>query len=289
MRAASVHRGGAVRGIERGEARVIEPVFEIRDITAYNGSTRVFRNFSLTVENGSNTVILGPNGSGKTTLMKLLSCELYPVFREGSSVRIFGSEGWNVQRLRSRLGIVSHDLQKNYLAGAKGVNVVLSGFYASIDTWRHQQFTAHDREKAETVMEMLGIGQLARREFGTLSPGEQRRFLLGRALVNDPEALLLDEPTSGLDLRASFIYMETLRKLMRSGRTVVLVTHHISEILPEIEKAVLLKEGRIVASGPKKEVLGSASLSALFDYPLEVISVNGYYQVFPARAGCGVR
>jgi iron complex transport system ATP-binding protein len=260
-------------------------VFDIRDITAYNGSTCVFRDFSLSVEEGCNTAILGPNGSGKSTLMKLLSCELYPLFRDGSHVRIFGSGSWNIENLRTRLGIVSHDLQKNYLAGARGISVVLSGFYASIDTWRHQQFTSDDREKAEAVMEILGIGALADRPFGTMSTGEQRRFLLARALVNDPGALLLDEPTAGLDLRASFIYLDTLRKLMQSGKTVILVTHHISEIPPEIERVVLLKEGHIAASGSKKDVLTPALLSSLFDCSLEVVSVNGYYQVFPAAAG----
>jgi iron complex transport system ATP-binding protein len=261
---------------------VKEHIIDIRNITAYNGSTCVFRDFSLTVENGCNTVILGPNGSGKTTLMKLLSCELYPVFLESSHVKIFGHERWNVEKLRTRLGIVSHDLQHSYLTGARGINVILSGFYASIDTWRHQQFSSSDLGKAEAVMEMLGIGQLANRQFGTMSTGEQRRFLLGRALVNDPDALLLDEPTSGLDIKASLIYLETMRKLMRSGKTVILVTHHINEIPPEIERVVLIRDGRVAGEGMKKELLTSEVLSDLFDYPLEVVSLNGYYEVFPA-------
>jgi iron complex transport system ATP-binding protein len=264
---------------------VKEYVFDIRNATVFNGSSCVFRDFSLSVEEGCNTVILGPNGSGKTTLMKLLSCELYPVFSEGSHVRIFGRERWNVERLRSSLGIVSHDLQTAYLSGARGLSVVLSGFYASIDTWRHQQFSAQDLEKAEAIMEMLGIGSLAGRKFGTLSTGEQRRLLLARALVNEPRALLFDEPTTGLDLRASFIYLENLRKLMQSGKTVVLVTHHISEIPPEIQNVVLLKEGRISAAGPRQDVLTSSALSELFDHPLEVVSVNGYSQVFPVQGG----
>jgi iron complex transport system ATP-binding protein len=262
---------------------VKEELFDIRNITVYHGATCVFRDFSFHLEAGCNTVILGPNGSGKTTLIKLLSCELYPVFQSGSHIRIFGREHWNLEKLRSSLGIVSHDLQRNYLPGAKGINVVLSGFYASIDIWRHQQFSAHDLRKAEAVMEMLGIASLGGRKFGSMSMGEQRRFLLARALVNDPGTLLLDEPTSGLDLKASFAYMETLRKLMRSGKSVVLVTHHISEIPPEIEKAVLLKEGRIMASGPKNDMLNPVSLSALFDCSVEVVSMNGYYQVFPGQ------
>lgn len=257
-------------------------IIDIRHVTAFCGSTRVFRNFSLAVPEGCNTAILGPNGSGKTTLLKLISRDIYPVVEPESRVRVFGRERWNVEELRTRMGIVSHDLQNGYLSGAMGINVILSGFYASIDTWRHQQFSAADLEKAEAVMESLGVLSLGNRHFGAMSTGEQRRFLLGRALVNDPDALLLDEPTSGLDLKASFLYLETLSSLMRSGKTVLLVTHHLSEILPEIERVVLLKDGGIVADGKKNEILTSATLSALFDSPLKVIRANGYYRAVPA-------
>jgi len=259
-----------------------EEVIDICHVTAYSGTTCVFRDFSLKVEGGCSTAILGPNGSGKTTLMKLLSRDLYPVAEPESYVRIFGLERWNVWELRTRLGIVSHDLQHGYLAGARGINVILSGIYASIDIWQHQQFTIGDMQKAESVMERLGIGALKDRAFGAMSTGQQRRFLLGRALINDPDALLLDEPTTGLDLSATFHYLETLRLLMRLGKTVMLVTHHLHEIPPEIERVVLLKEGRIVSDGAKADVLTSESLSGLFDYPLQVMTVNGYYQVLPA-------
>ncbi len=260
-----------------------QDVVDIHNVTVYRGTTCVFRNLSLVVQEGCNTAILGPNGSGKTTLMKLLSCELYPVANPESHVKIFGKEHWNVWELRTRLGIVSLDLQHDYLPRAKGINVILSGIYSSIDTWQHQEFNDVDFEKADAVMERLGIGALKNRAFCTLSTGQQRRFLLGRALINNPEALLLDEPTTGLDLKASFHYTEMLRLLMRSGKTVLLVTHHLHEIPPEIERVVLIKEGRIVSDGKKTDVLTSESLSDLFDYQLQVVAVNGYYQVFPSK------
>ena len=171
----------------------------------------------------------------------------------------------------------SHD----YLPGAIGLNVILSGFYSSIDTWR-QQFSRAEIAKAGEVMEELGIVELQNRPFGNMSTGEQRRFLLGRALINNPDALLLDEPTTGLDLKATFHYLETLRSLMRAGKTVLLVTHHLHEIPPEIERVVLLKQGRILCDGKKAEVLTSEALSELFDCPLHVVAANGYYQVLPA-------
>ena len=185
-----------------------ENVIDIHGVTAYSGTTCVFREFSLVVEAGCSTAILGPNGSGKTTLMKLLSSDIYPVAEPGNHVRIFGMDRWNVFDLRTRLGIISHDLQHDYLRGARGINVILSGIYASIDTWENQHFSGEDLQKAEAVMADLGIGALKHRAFGAMSTGQQRRFLLARALINNPDALLLDEPTTGLDLNATFHYLD---------------------------------------------------------------------------------
>jgi len=260
-----------------------EDFIDLHRVTAYCGTTCVFREFSLAIKEGCSTAILGPNGSGKTTLMKLLSRDIYPVAEPDTDIKIFGRERWNVWDLRTRLGIVSHDLQHDYLRGARGINVILSGIYASIDTWQNQHFSEHDHQAAESVMEQLGIGDLKHRAFGAMSTGQQRRFLLGRALINQPDALLLDEPTTGLDLSATFHYLETLRLLINLGKTIILVTHHLHEIPPEINRVVLLKEGRIVSDGNKADILTSASLSSLFDYPLEVVAVNGYYQVLPNK------
>lgn len=256
-------------------------IIELKHVTAYRGEIRVFDNLSLEVAQGQNTAILGPNGAGKTTLMKLLSRDLYPVAREESSVRVFGRERWNVWELRSHFGIVSNDLQQDYMASAKGISVILSGYYSSIDTWQHQQFSVEEIGKAEAVMEELGISHLKDRAFGTLSTGQQRRFLLGRALIHNPDALLLDEPTSGLDLKASFQYLGIIRSLMRAGTTIILVTHHIHEIPPEIGRVVLMKDGKIVADGEKSEVLTSETLGELFQVPLYLAEANGFYQAMP--------
>jgi iron complex transport system ATP-binding protein len=259
----------------------LPPLLDIHGATVYRGRTKVLDGFSLRVDEGCSTAILGPNGAGKSTLLKLVSGELRPVFAPGSHVRVLGREGWNVWDLRAHLGIVSHDLQQDYLASARGVDVVLSGFYSSVDVWEHQLFGDAERCAAEDVMEMLGVTALRERAFGAMSTGEQRRFLLGRALVNGPRALLFDEPTSGLDPRTAFLYRELLARLIRSGTTVLLVTHHILEIPPEIERVVLLKRGAILADGRREDVLTSEALSALYDYPLEAVSVNGTCQVFP--------
>jgi iron complex transport system ATP-binding protein len=261
----------------------MQTIIDIQHVTAYRGYTRVFNDLSLEIAAGCHTAILGPNGAGKSTLLKLLSRDIYPVQRQGSSIRLFGQERWNVFDLRAHFGMVSHDLQHEYWGQVRGLSVILSGYYASLDTWSHQQFSAEDYARAEAVMATLGVAELQDRPFAAMSTGEQRRFLLGRALVNDPQTLLLDEPTSGLDLKACFQYLDIVRGLMQSGKTVILVTHHIHEIPPEVSRVVLLKAGTVVADGDKSTILTSAQLSQLFDTPVELVRANGFYQAMPGR------
>lgn len=262
----------------------MQKIIEIKNVTVYRGLNQVFNNLSLDITQGCHTAILGPNGAGKSTLLKLLSRELYPVQGEDSYVRLFGQERWDVWELRSHLGIVSHDLQQQYVGNARGMNVILSGYYSSIDTAWHQQYSDQDKEQAKHIMHMLGVTELKDRMFAEMSTGEQRRFLLGRALINDPDTLVLDEPTSGLDVKACFQYLSLMRNLMRDGKTLILVTHHIHEIPPEVSRVVLLKGGEVLADGDKPEILTDKNLSTLFDTPIELARVNGFYQAMPGDA-----
>ena len=270
----------SVRMAKHGTESLV-PLIEIRDATVFRGSTRVFHHFSLKLEQGCNTAILGPNGAGKTTLLKILTRELYPVVRDGSSVQILGDKRSDIWSLRSQLGIVSSDLQYEYVDAARGIEVVLSGFYASVGVWEHQRFTDDQTRRAEAILRELAMDSMANRPYGSLSTGQQRRLLLGRALVNDPPSLLLDEPTTGLDLTATFHYLETMRQLMSDGRTLVLVTHHIHEIPPEIRRVVLLKNGEIFADGEKKAVLTGQNLSALYEQPIQLVQKQSWYQAIP--------
>lgn len=258
------------------------PIVEMHRVSVRRGEIPVLQELTLTLPAGQHTAILGPNGAGKTTLLKLLTREIYPVAEPGSYLRLFGQERWNVWDLRARIGVVSHELQRNYSDHARGIEVVLSGFFWSIGTWPHQRFDAAHRARALELMRAFGIEHLADQRFGTMSTGEQRRCLLARALVHDPDVLILDEPTNGLDLAGRFQFLALIRELMRQGKTVILVTHRVDEIVPEISYVVLLKEGRVLAAGPKPEVLTSEHLSCLFDVPLTVVHANGYYQVVPA-------
>jgi iron complex transport system ATP-binding protein len=262
----------------------MENMVEFRDVAVWRGENRVLDGLTLDLPLGQSTAILGPNGSGKSTLLKLLSCELYPEHREGSLMRIFGRERWNVWELRTRLGVVSNDLQTQYAGSATGWDVLLSGYTSTPRIWPHHRFTDLQRARVDELFQTLGISHLKEKLYSTMSTGEQRRLLLGRALVHDPAALVLDEPTSGLDIQGAFGYLETVRLLMHSGRTVVLVTHHIHEIPPEVERVILLRSGRIFADGSKIEVLTSEILSELFGVGIDVVEANGFYQAFPGSA-----
>lgn len=257
-------------------------IIEIQNADIYQGANQVFSDLSLQIAAGCQTAILGPNGAGKSTLLKLLSGEIRAASHKGS-VRLFGREQWNLWEVRAQLGIVSHDLQRDYMHSVRGGEVILSGFYSSIGLYGHQAFNDAQRKGAEEVMERLGIAALQERRFAEMSAGEQRRFLLGRALVHDPGTLVLDEPTSGLDLRACFQYLDLVRDLIRQGKTILLVTHHLHEIPPEVERMILLKEGKVIADGKKGDLLTGERMTALFDTPVRLAQANGWYQALPAR------
>ena len=256
-------------------------IIDFQNVTVFQGRNKVLDDFSLTIDESQSTVILGPNGSGKTTLLKLLNRELYIVEEKNSSLKIFEKDRWNVDELRSNLGVVSQHLQYGYSSSAIGLYVVLSGFYSSDGIWQHQEFDESKLDRAKEVMDLLSITHLKDREFSTMSTGEQRKFLLARSLVNDPAVLVFDEPTSGLDMSTCFQYLEIIRELISMGKKVILVTHHIHEIPPEVTRVILLKEGRVIEDGDKDQILTNTNLSNLFDWPIRVIKENAYFQAIP--------
>jgi iron complex transport system ATP-binding protein len=260
------------------------PLIEIYNATVWRGSTRVFEHFSLTVAQHERVAVLGPNGAGKTTLLKMINREVYPVAGEGSRVKILGQERWNVWDLREHIGVVSQDLQNAFMPNSTVLDAIVSGFYSSIGV--HPQLRARigpaQLRRSETVMRTLGLDTLSNREFRTLSTGQQRRCLLGRALVHDPHTLILDEPTAGLDMAGSLDFLACLGELATRGRSLVLVTHHLQDIPPEIERVVVLKNGVIVADGPKESVLTSELLSDVYETRFRVTEVEGHYFPYPA-------
>ncbi len=260
----------------------VPPLIEIRDAVVWRGGTRVFDGLDLTIRAGQHTAILGPNGAGKTTLLKLISRELYPEARSEPAVRVMGQGLQVVGELRKRLGLVSHDLQHEYMDGVPLATAVVAGFAAS-QSLAGVPFEPGPEHlaRARDVIAELGLEGLEERPFRSLSTGQQRRCLLARALVHRPEALILDEPTAGLDPAAAFSFLGRVRRLLRTGTTIVLVTHHINEIPPEIERVVLLKAGRIVADGRKRDLLTPERLADLYGVAVRVLESGGYFVALP--------
>ena len=258
-------------------------LIEIRNATVFRGTTRVFDGLNLTIGQHEPVVILGPNGSGKTTLLKLINRELYPVPGHDSWVKILGRETWNVWDLRSHIGLVSHDLQARYRPQTNALNVVLSGFHSSVGVHGilADRISSDQVDRANEVLHELGIGELAGTPLRHMSTGQQRRCLLGRALVHDPDTLILDEPTAGLDLAASFEYLERIRQLAAQGKNIVLVTHMLNEIPPDIDRVILLRAGSIVVDAPKKVALTQRNLCRTYDTNLRIARIDGYYLAYP--------
>jgi iron complex transport system ATP-binding protein len=265
-----------------------EPVLELIDATVIKDDRPVLDGLTITIRRGEHTAIVGPNGAGKSVLVRLLTHDDRAVAPpNGSSpVRVFGRDDWNVFDLRSQLGIVSADLHHRFVGGNSEGHItaeaaVLSGFLATQGILRYGTVTDDMRARAVTALEAAGAAHLASRRLDQMSSGEARRVLLARALVTSPRALVLDEPTTGLDVAARHAFMERVRGIARGGATLILITHHVDEIVPEIERVILLSEGRPVADGPTRAILTSDRLSALFGLPLAVGEEGGYFYARP--------
>src|SRR5210317_1023967 len=199
------------------------PLVEIRNATIWRGSTCVFENLDLTIEQHERVAIVGPNGCGKTTLLKAINRELYPVTRPDTVFRVLGRDRWNVWELRKHIGLVSQDLQQRYTPTTTALEVVVSGFHSSIGIHGTlaARVTGDQVNAARVALEELGIGSLAGTALRSMSTGQQRRCILARALVHKPRTLILDEPTAGLDFAASFDYLQRVQALAVAGRNII--------------------------------------------------------------------
>lgn len=252
----------------------------MRHVSVMRGTSVVLHELDLSIGVGEHVAILGPNGCGKSTLIKTIHRELYPLPRPGSSLQLLGRDKWNVWDLRASLGVVSNDLMASCTRDFTGIEIVVSGFFSSVGVWPHHHVTPEMIAKAEAILVRLEARHLRDRYLTEMSSGEARRMLLGRALVHEPRALLLDEPTTSLDVFAQHEFREILRQLARSGIGIILITHHLADMIPEIERVVLLRDGRIVADGPKEEIVTEARLGELFGHPVSITQRDGLYHLW---------
>ncbi|HET9088561.1 MAG TPA: ATP-binding cassette domain-containing protein [Acidobacteriaceae bacterium] len=240
------------------------------------GELTVLHDVCLRVGAQEHVAILGPNGCGKSTLLQTITCQRYPVRREDSRLRIFGRGRWDTVELRKRLGVVSAGFPGEQTPRTSGREAVLSGFFSSSTLWPHQHVTPEMVDRAEETLRRLEALHLRDKPLGQMSSGESRRIMIGRALVHGPQVLLLDEPSNGLDLAAQAELRRTLRRLAGEGVGILLITHHLADILPEMDRVVLMGSGRIIADGPKRDMLTRERLSALFQTEVELTESDGF-------------
>ncbi|MDR2192470.1 MAG: ATP-binding cassette domain-containing protein [Endomicrobium sp.] len=254
----------------------LDSFIEMKNVSVLRGDRKILDSVSLNISRRENAALIGPNGSGKSTFIKLITASIYPSYTgEDTVCRLFGNSRWNISELRSKLGIVTNELQYDFHNEITGYEAVLSGFFSSIGLFTNHKVTQAMKRKACETIEMLEVSHLKDKKLETMSSGEARRFLIARALANDPEVLILDEPSNSLDIASSIKFHNTLRKIASQKAKIILVTHLVSDIIPEIDRFVFFKEGKIFADGGRQDVFTSAKLSELFGVDVKLTQTDG--------------
>jgi iron complex transport system ATP-binding protein len=263
----------------------MDAMVELEHVSVARGESVVLHDVSLRIEAGESLAILGPNGCGKSTLLKTMTCECYPLARPETRVRILGRERWDLTELKRRMGVVSAELPGKQTLHTTGFDAVLTGFFSSSTLWPNLTVTAEMRERASEILEVVGAVGLRDKLVGAMSAGQQRRVMIGRAMAGASvdgavKMLLLDEPSNALDMGAQHDLREMLRGLAQHGIAVVLITHHIADILPEMQRIVMMRDGRVVADGPKSELLTEERLSGLFGREISLSERGGWWSAW---------
>ncbi len=255
-------------------------LIDFQKISVKRGGKLALNDLSLRISQNEHVAILGPNGCGKSTLIKTITRELYPLYSPDSRITIMGEERWDVRELRVLLGIVSNDLMAVCRTHSTGREIVLSGFFSSLAIFSNHHVEPEQGRRADAALAQVGALHLADRPVEGMSSGEAQRILIARALVHEPRALIFDEPSNSLDLRMQHELRETMRALAQAGVGIVLVTHQTADIIPEIERVVLMQGGRIVGDGRKDEMLTEERMSDLFGFPARISCRDGYRYVW---------
>ncbi len=258
-----------------------DSLVEMKNLIVRKNDKIILDSISFNIEKGENIAIIGPNGSGKSSIIKTIIGDYRPIAEtEGMVFKVLGKNRWNLCDLKKLLGIVSGDLQLEYMRDITVTDVVLSGFFSSIGIYPNLHIKPYMLERTDEIIDFLEIGHIADKNISELSTGEARRVLIGRALVHDPMILVLDEPTNSLDLKSKHKFRETVSKIASAGKSIIMVTHDLEDIVPEIHRAVLLKDGRIFADGDIENILTTEKLTELFGISVEVGKDKGYYHTW---------
>ncbi|MCH9813800.1 MAG: ATP-binding cassette domain-containing protein [Epsilonproteobacteria bacterium] len=256
-------------------------IIEFENIHVGYDEEVVLKEVTLKIKAKEHWAILGANGSGKSTLLKLIQSELHPRQEYKHKKEILGKARYALWDLKKELGIITSDLHNFFdVSGAylSGYEVVLSGYYSTIGVFKHQDFSETQHQKASEVIAYLDISHLKEKKVSAMSTGELRKCIVARALIHDPKAFILDEPTTGLDIKAQINFIAMLQKLSQKA-TIILVTHHIEEIFPQISHVALIHEKSIYKQGLKEEVLNSENISDIFEMALKIDQENDRFYI----------
>ena len=258
-------------------------MIQLENVNVARGTNIVLHDLSLTVNHGEHLAILGPNGCGKSTLLKTMTCEIYPLVKPGMRVRILNRDRWDLTQLKRTMGVVQAELPGRQTLHTTGFDAILTGFFSSSTLWPNLEVTSAMRARAEEILRLVHAENLRHKLVGEMSAGQQRRIMIGRAIAGTTggvQMLLLDEPSNALDLAAQRDLRSLLRSLAQTGTSILLITHHIADILPEMDRIIMMREGRIVADGPKTDLLTAPRLSHLFGGEIHVTHHNGWYNAW---------
>jgi iron complex transport system ATP-binding protein len=266
----------------------MQAIVELEHVNVARGQNVILQDVCLRIERGEHLVILGPNGCGKSTLLKTITCELYPLVRPETRVEIMGRRRWDLTELKRRMGVVSAELPGKQTLTTSGLDAVVTGYFGSSTLWPNLTVTQEMRDHAEEILRMVGGEKLREKPVGEMSAGQQRRVMIARAIAgnqgvvseDNAQMLLLDEPSNALDLSAQQDLRDLLRELAAKGTAILLITHHVADIVPEMQRVVMMRDGRIVADGRKEELVTESRLSELFGRGIQVRERAGYFNAW---------
>lgn len=255
------------------------PLIQLRDAVVRRKGKNILEVEYFALRSGENIALLGPNGAGKSTFISLITREVFPLHRDVPPVLFRGNERTTLQETKKVLGVVSSTMQDQITVHLPAYEIVAGGLFGTLGVPQMYRVTPESNQRIFDIMELLGVADLATRDIKTLSTGQARRILLARALIHDPEVLVFDEPTTGLDPEGMYYVRKSMRDLVACGKSIILVTHYPEDIIPEVERLVMIKDGKLFADGAKEELLTSERMSDLFDVPLRIIEQDGYFSL----------
>lgn len=255
-------------------------IIELKHASVRRDGEYILKDVSLTVKEGEKIAIIGPNGAGKSTLINVIARNVYPLRTDDYSLALFGEERWRIEELKKKFSIVNQALNWYTNTTYTVFEIVVSGLYSAIGLDFHHKVTKEDEEKCINELNRVGILHLKSKAMNTLSSGERAKCLLARANITNPSLLLLDEAANALDFPARSELRKAISSYAKEGKTILLVTHELAEIIPEVDRVIIMKDGKIYKDGKKEEVLTGELLSEVYERKIYVDSRDGLYNAW---------